>query len=112
MSDNKAVQKLDALYKSVREFPGRTVALSSETAAQLLDYIEELEAKVPVYEKFVVGDVVQIIKDDSGIFNWMVGRTGTVVEIKEDDERHPVVIEFPSKLRARAHYTELRRTGE
>ena len=106
-SKNSAAAKLEALVEGALFMRDAKVLLKVEDATALLAYIAELESKGTNREKLAVGDEVVIAKDDSGIHTWMVGRAGVVVEINEDNDKLPVVIEFPSKLRARAHYTEV-----
>lgn len=85
------------------------VEVGRHALREALDYIDALEAKDKIEDSFAVGDQVVIIRDNSGIFSWMVGLGGKIVQIDDTNRDSPVLIEFPSKLKARTHYTEIRK---
>lgn len=64
---NPAVKNLEAVYNNVREAsPNLYVSITVQHAADLLDYIAELETKVPAepVRAYKLGDKVQEVTDD------------------------------------------------
>lgn len=110
MNIEEANEAVEGLKGSLTEYSNEKVTFVNTTDLRtVLTYIAELEIKVANREKIAVGDEVVVVKDDTGIHTWMIGRAGIVVEIEEDSHLFPLIIEFPSKLRARAHYTEVQK---
>ena len=84
----QAVKRLERAYATGREFPNSVITLKAQTAADLLDYIQELEAQV---EKSTVkiGDTVEITS--RGQF---VGMSGKVINIEPFAPTYPYSVEF------------------
>lgn len=88
MSNKKpAVRSLALAYAAVREHPSAKVTITVQTAADLLNYIQELEAAVPAKPK--LGDLVEITLPGS-----YKGLKGKIVNVEPLARRYPYSVEF------------------
>jgi hypothetical protein len=91
----KAVTRLEKLYNAVRENPRGAVVLNAGEAADILDYVQELETKLGSYRrgKADVGDFVEIVADDSTDHGYLIGSKGKLISITQT-EAAPLLVDL------------------
>jgi hypothetical protein len=87
MKLNTAVRTLTRAYDGVRETPTAKVTISAQTAAEVLDYIQELESQIP--EKLKLGDTVEVTTPGS-----YKGLKGTIINVEPLARRFPYSVEI------------------
>lgn len=108
MSENKAVQNLDGLYRTVKDKPNGSVMLAASEAAELLDYIESLENNQG--DEIKVGDKVKTQIPAATVKGGIPeGSVGEVIHINHLSTPYPYEIRFNADTSAMYGFHELKK---